>query len=328
MTLTVQKELRTSEWAAQQAVLTSIETVAEGVVTLTLAHPEGRRLPDWAPGAHIDVVLPDGTTRQYSLCGDRWDAYSYRIGVLRDPASRGGSSAIHATLRAGDLVGIGGPRNNFRLAPSGRYVFVAGGIGITPLLPMIQQAELVGAEWHLFYLGRSRTTMAFLDELAPYGDRVSILAKDETGPSDLNELIGQAEADTKVYACGPERLLDGVLAVTESHEWPESLVRVEHFTAAEQTKPARAEAFDVLLARSGTTVTVEPDTTVLRALHAAGVPVLSSCQEGTCGTCEVTVLSGVPDHRDQILDPAERRANTCMFACVSRSCSDRLVLDL
>lgn len=328
MTLTVPENKQSPAVPTQRAVVTAVERAADGVIALALAHPEGRRLPDWAPGAHIDVVLADGTTRQYSLCGDRWDAHAYRIGVLRDPASRGGSAAIHEQVRVGDTVGLGGPRNSFRLVPSPRYVFVAGGIGLTPLLPMVRQAELVGADWHLYYLGRSRATMAFLDELAPHGQRVTVLAKDETGPADVRALMGRPRADTKVYACGPQRLLDGVLAAAEADGWAEGWVRVERFTAAEQGAPARADAFHVVLARSGATVTVVPGTTVLDAVHAAGAPVLSSCREGTCGTCEVGVLDGVPDHRDSILDPAERRANTCMFPCVSRACSDRLVLDL
>ena len=332
MTLTIPDTLPAATGApggaTQQAIVTAVEQAADGVVALTLAHPEGRRLPDWTPGAHVDLVLADGTTRQYSLCGDRWDAHRYRIAVRRAPASRGGSAAIHDTVRPGDAVGLGGPRNSFRLVPSPRYVFVAGGIGITPLLPMVRQAELTGADWHLFYLGRTRSTMAFLGELAAYPGRVTVLAKDEAGPADLRTLMGPARPDTKVYACGPQRLLDGVLAAAVADAWPGGWVRVERFSAAEQGDPARKEAFDVVLARSGATVTVAPGTSVLDAVHAAGAPVLSSCREGTCGTCEVTVLDGVPDHRDSVLDPAERRAGTCMLPCVSRACSDRLVLDL
>jgi ferredoxin-NADP reductase len=141
-------------------------TVAEGVVTLSLAHPQGKRLPDWTPGSHVDLVLPGGLVRQYSLCGDRWDAYTYRVGVLREPASRGGSAYVHDRLAVGDMVAIGGPRNNFPLVPAQRYLFVAGGIGITPLLPMVRAAELLGADWQLLYGGRASTSMAFLDELA------------------------------------------------------------------------------------------------------------------------------------------------------------------
>jgi ferredoxin-NADP reductase len=149
--------------------------VADGVVSLSLAHPVGRRLPDWTPGSHIDLILPNGMTRQYSLCGDRWDARTYRIGVLRESASRGGSTYVHDKLKVGDRVSVGGPRNNFRLAPSEKYLFVAGGIGITPLLPMIHQADLLGVGWTLLYGGRTRTSMAFIDELTAYDGRVHIV---------------------------------------------------------------------------------------------------------------------------------------------------------
>ncbi|MBT2523476.1 PDR/VanB family oxidoreductase [Arthrobacter sp. ISL-28] len=307
-------------------VVTAKTKAADGVVALTLDHPEGRRLPDWTPGSHIDIVLPSGINRQYSLCGDRWDAHSYRIAVLHEAQGRGGSAYIHEQLTEGTTVALGGPRNNFPLAPSEKYLFIAGGIGITPMLPMIQQADLLGAEWKLLYLGRSRNTMAFLDELAAYGDRVVVMAKDESGPCRLQELIGDPQADTKVYVCGPQRLLTAV----ERHcaDWPVGLLRVEHFAAKAHGAPARATAFEVELARAGLSVTVRPDQSILDAVQNAGVSVLTSCREGTCGTCEVTVLDGDPDHRDSILGDADRAAGHCMFPCVSRSCSDRLVLDL
>ncbi|MEY9211855.1 oxidoreductase [Thermobifida halotolerans] len=300
--------------------------VADGVVTLTLTHPEGRRLPDWTPGSHIDLTLPNGTTRQYSLCGDRWDAHSYRVGVLREPASRGGSAFVHDELAEGDTVTIGGPRNNFRLAPSPRYLFVAGGIGITPLLPMIGQADLLDADWHLLYGGRTRATMAFLDELAPHGDRVTVVPQDEQGLLDLPAWLGEAQADRKVYCCGPAPLLDAVAELTR--HWPAGLLRTERFTAAEQGAPFRGTPFEVELRRSGRTVTVGPGRSVLDALADAGVPVLSSCRRGVCGTCETDVLEGIPDHRDSVLDDRERAAGDRMLVCVSRARTDRLVLDL
>ncbi|MCZ9344362.1 ferredoxin reductase, partial [Streptomyces sp. TRM76130] len=166
------------------------EEVAEGVAALTLVHPTGARLPDWTPGSHIALVLPEGTVRHYSLCGDRWDAYSYRIAVLREPRGRGGSAYVHDTLRPGDRVGVGGPRNHFPLAPSEKYLFIAGGIGITPLLPMVHQAELLGAEWQLLYGGRTRASMAFGEELAAsYGERVHIAPQDEYGLLDLDSWL-------------------------------------------------------------------------------------------------------------------------------------------
>src|SRR3954453_11563010 len=158
--------------------VTGKELVADGVATLTLARPDGGRLPDWTPGSDIALVVPHGMTRQYSLCGDRWDAHSYRVGVLLETGSRGGSSHVHEQLQPGHLVGVGGPRNNFPLVPSQRYLFVAGGIGITPLLPMVQQADVLGADWQLLYLGRSRRSMGFLDELAPCGARGGVPPKE------------------------------------------------------------------------------------------------------------------------------------------------------
>src|SRR3954464_6001659 len=192
--------------------VTAKEVVAEGVATLTLAAPDGGRLTDWTPGSHVDLVLPNGLTRQYSLCGDRWDAYSYRVGVLLEKESRGGSSHVHEQLAPGHLVGVGGPRHNLPLVPAQRYLFVAGGIGITPLLPMVHQADLLGADWRLLYLGRSRKSMAFLDELAHYGDRVVVHPKDERGPLELAGFLGEPAAGTRVYCCGPARLLAGIEA--------------------------------------------------------------------------------------------------------------------
>ncbi|GGK60016.1 PDR/VanB family oxidoreductase [Streptomyces flaveus] len=315
------------------------ENVAEGVVSLTLTHPSGARLPDWTPGSHIDLVLPEGTTRQYSLCGDRWDAYTYRIAVLREPAGRwgsprsseaesgGGSAYVHDRLRPGDRVGVGGPRNHFPLVPSEKYLFIAGGIGITPLLPMVRQAELLGADWQLLYGGRTRSSMAFREELtAAYGERVHVVPQDELGLLDLAAWLGTPRPDTRVYCCGPTPLLAAVEAACAA--WPPYALRVERFTAGAQAAPVRDTPFEVELRRTGHTVTVTPDVSVLEAVRRAGADVLSSCEQGTCGTCLTPVLEGQPDHRDSVLADHERAANDCMFPCVSRSCGDRLVLDL
>ncbi|CCH88152.1 Phthalate 4,5-dioxygenase [Modestobacter italicus] len=300
--------------------------VADGVVTLTLAAPDGGRLPDWSPGAHVDLTLDNGLTRQYSLCGDRWDAHTYRVGVLLEPTSRGGSRHVHEQLEPGHLVGLGGPRNNFPLVPAESYLFVAGGIGITPILPMVEQAELLGADWRLLYGGRQRGSMAFLTELSRYGDRVLVRPQDEHGLLDLPAFLGEPRPGTPVYSCGPAPLLAAMEAACAG--WPARSLHVERFVAEDRGAPVRTTSFDVELHRSGRTVTVAPDVSVLEAVAAAGVEVLSSCRQGTCGTCETTVLAGVPDHRDSLLDDAERAAGDCMYPCVSRSCSDRLVLDL
>jgi ferredoxin-NADP reductase len=316
---------------AVPANVVSLEVVtktpaADGVVSLTLARPDGHRLPDWTPGAHIDLVLPTGSTRQYSLCGDRFDAHTYRIGVLREPDGRGGSAYVHDVLAPGDLVGVGGPRNNFPLVPSASYLFVAGGIGITPLLPMIHQADLLDADWRLLYGGRTRESMAFRDELAAYGNRVQLVPQDEHGLLDFPAFLGTPRQGVKVYCCGPSPLLAAVERACAG--WPPHTLHLERFVAEERGVPARSGPFAVELARAGVVVDVPPGVSVLDAVRAAGVDVLSSCRQGTCGTCETTVLAGRPDHRDSILADHERAANDCMFPCVSRSCDDRLVLDL
>lgn len=299
---------------------------ADGVVSLTLARPDGRRLPDWTPGAHVDLVLPTGITRQYSLCGDRWDAHTFRVAVLREPDGRGGSAFVHEVLAPGDVVEVGGPRNNFPLVPSESYLFVAGGIGITPLLPMIHQADLLEADWRLLYGGRTRRSMAFLDELSAHGDRVQAVPQDEHGLLDLAGFLGEPRPGVKVYCCGPAPLLAAIERACAA--WPPHTLHLERFVAQERGAPALPGPFAVELARSGVVVDVRPGVSVLDAVRAAGVDVLSSCRQGTCGTCETTVLAGRPDHRDSILADHERAAGDCMFPCVSRSCDDRLVLDL
>ena len=309
-----------------QLRVTAKTRVADDVLVLELASPSGSRLRDWAPGAHVDLALPNGMTRQYSLCGDRFDPSTYRVGVLREASGRGGSAFVHDRLAVGDLVGVGGPRNNFPLVPSDTYLFVAGGIGITPLLPMVRQAELLGADWRLLYGGRRRAHMAFLDELAGYGDRVQVVPQDEYGLLDLPAFLGAPRPGVRVYSCGPAPLLAAMEAVCA--DWPPYTLRTERFLADELGAPVRQIPFEVELARTGRTVVVPPGTTVLEAVAEAGVEVLSSCRQGTCGTCETTVLAGEPDHRDSLLDDAEREANDCMFVCVSRARSDRLVLDL
>ncbi|MGI3781753.1 MAG: cytochrome P450/oxidoreductase, partial [Janthinobacterium lividum] len=300
--------------------------VADGVVALVLAGLDGRPLPAWQPGAHVDLVLDKAPTRQYSLSGDPDHRHEYRLGILRDPAGRGGSLYVHDRLSEGDLVRVRGPRNNFPLVGSSRYLFIAGGIGITPILPMIRAAEAAGADWRLLYGGRRRGSMAFLDELLPYGDRVRVWPQDEAGFLPLASVLGTPEPETAIYCCGPEPLL----AAVESHStgWPLGALHLERFAPKPQAEPVRQEAFDVVLQRSQLTLSVPPERSILSVVEEAGIGVLSSCAEGTCGTCEVSVIDGEPDHLDSVLSEAERRKGDCMMICVSRSCTSRLVLDL
>jgi ferredoxin-NADP reductase len=302
-------------------------TGAEGVVVLDLRDPSGTELPAWAPGAHLDVVLPGGLSRQYSLCGDPADRSVWRIAVLREPESRGGSAHLHEQLAEGAEVDVRGPRNHFPLVPARHYLFIAGGIGITPVLPMLLAAEASGADWELHYGGRSRRSMAFLESLEEAtGRRVTLHPQDEVGLIDLDRLLGTPRPDMLVYCCGPEPLLTAV--EERCAAWPEGSLHVERFTPKDVGDPVMTGSFEVELVTSGLVLTVPPEKSVLQVVDEAGVSVLSSCQEGTCGTCETTVLEGVVDHRDSLLTPAERAANDTMFICVSRAACPRLVLDL
>lgn len=303
---------------------------ADGVVALTLGHPDGGELPRWKPGAHIDVHVPgedEPVVRQYSLSSKPEDRTSYRIGVLREPDGRGGSKAAHDTLVPGSTVTVSWPRNNFRLAPAERYVFVAGGIGITPVLPMIAEAEHAGADWQLVYGGRSRSSMAFRDELAVYGEKVTLVPQDEDGPIDVPGLLGTVRDGTLVYACGPESLLQTVEHAME--RWPKDSLRLERFAPkpVERTEPDTP--FQVEFADSGAIVDVGAEETILEAAENLGMPVISSCKTGTCGTCETRIVSGSADHRDSILSYSEQEAGETMMICVSRAADGcpRLLLD-
>jgi ferredoxin-NADP reductase len=303
------------------------ETVATGVVAITLESTAGDQLPPWSPGAHIDVVIPGDLTRQYSLCSSPGDAGSWRIGVLLDPASRGGSAWVHETLRSGTIARVRGPRNHFPLEPADRYQFIAGGIGITPMLPMIEAAEAVGADWRLLYGGRQRSSMGFLNELAQYGDRVTVWPQDEKGLLDLSGTVGAPRGDTFVYCCGPEPLIDAVETACAS--WPPGSLHIERFAAKARAETEGAlDHFTVECRRSGITVEIGPDDSILATLRATGISLLSSCGDGICGTCEAAVLEGIPDHRDSVLDDGEKALNDAMMVCVSRSLTEKLVLDL
>ena len=309
-------------------VVRSVREVADGVRELRLEHPDGGDLPRWDPGAHVDLRLREDLVRQYSLCGDPADRSSWRVGVLREDAGRGGSEFVHTSLAEGSAVRVRGPRNHFSLKPSPAYVFVAGGIGVTPILPMVAAAEAAGAQWRLVYGGRTRASMAFVDELTTaFGDKVVVRPQDEGGLLDLDEALGRPRDGTFVYCCGPEPLLRAVEDRCRDG-WPSGSLQVERFAPKEIAGPAFAGSFEVELATSGVTLTVPEDRSVLAVVEEAGVQVLSSCTEGTCGTCETAVLSGQVDHRDSLLTDSEREANDTMFICVSRARSERLVLEL
>lgn len=328
MTASVTAAARPGQAAGLRLRVRSMTWEAERVLSVVLDDPDGAELPPWTPGAHIDVTVPGSPPRQFSLCGDPGDRAAYRLGVLLEDPSRGCTRYIHHSLRPGDLVEVSGPRNNFPLVPSPAYLFVAGGIGITPLLPMLAAATAAGAQWELLYGGRRRASMAFLDRLRRYGERVRVRPQDEFGPLDLDEALDWHDpAQTAVYCCGPEPLLAAIDERARARGFGPP--HVERFHPVEQAAPADGErTVEVVCVRSGVTVPVGPDRTILEALEAAGVPVPSSCREGICGTCETTVLEGVPDHRDSLLTEGEREAGETMMICCSRSLSEKLVLDV
>jgi ferredoxin-NADP reductase len=299
---------------------------AVDVVSLILADPTGRDLPGWEPGAHIDLTVGDGSVRQYSLCGDPHDRKSYRIGVLREADGRGGSRFIHDELRVGAPLEVAGPRNHFEFDPPARIRFVAGGIGITPLIPMIREAERRGLDWELTYGGRGRASMAFLDELN--SPRVRLRPADEVGLIDLDTALGDPREDTAIYACGPGPLLDTIEERAAS--WPRGALHLERFAAPDSlAAPEAGDApFEVVAKRSGVTVTVPADGTILKTLEDAGVSTLSSCAEGICGACETRVVEGRPEHRDHVLGEEEKASGEYIMICVSRARTPRLVLDI
>lgn len=310
---------------------------SDGVLSLVLEHPDGRELPAWTPGAHIDVVLPSGAVRQYSLCSDPTEKTQYRIAVLNDPNSRGGSREIHETVRTGGLLQFRGPRNHFELEPARHYLLIAGGIGITPILAMARQIAQGDAGLTLLYGGRTRRSMAFIDELAGLGGTVSIMPKDECGYADLEGAMAAAPAGTAVYCCGPEPLIRAVEQACERHLGADAM-HFERFGAA--ASPAAGDArsqdtrtdeglaeFEVELKQSNCVLKVPADRTLLDVVRDANPSILFSCEEGFCGSCETKVLAGIPDHRDTILSKADRERNDTMMLCVGRSKTPLLVLD-
>ena len=290
---------------------------SDRVLSVVLADPLRRLLPEWEPGAHIDLGLPEHV-RQYSLCGDPQQRREYRVAVLAEDLSRGGSAYVHEQLRPGDVVEVGGPRNHFPLVAAQEYVFVAGGIGITPLLPMIAAA---GDDWTLHYGGRTRGSMAFLERLADDA-RVHVHPQDEVGHIDLAAVLGEPRPGVAVYCCGPEPLIAAVEAACAG--WPAGTLHVERFAALEIDTSGDV-AFDVVAQRSGLRLTVPPGESAMDVLEEAGIELPNACREGICGSCETRVLAGTPEHRDLLTDAG---ATDVVMPCVSRARTPELVLDL
>ncbi|MBA3448559.1 MAG: oxidoreductase [Pseudaminobacter sp.] len=305
----------------------AIAVEAEGILSLVLTNAGDAPLPPWRPGAHIDLMLPNGMTRQYSLCGDPAERGKWRIGVLLAPDSRGGSKFIHANLRPGDVVETAGPRNNFPLVEADHYLFIAGGIGITPILPMIRQLSAEGRRWTLLYGGRTERSMAFVNEIgACPGGEVHLVPQDKQGLLDLKRFLSNHEPGRVAYCCGPGPLIDAVEA--ECLAWPSGALHRERFAPRERPASVEDGEFEVELARSGRTLRVPADESLLSVLEDAGYKIDNSCRAGICGTCLLKVLGGAPEHNDDLLDDEQRESGTVILPCVSRSMTKILVLDL
>ncbi len=316
--------------AARVMAVESVDTVANQIVHIRLRSLDAAPVPAWQPGAHIDLQCGGPQlSRQYSLCGDPADTGALEIAVLREPAGRGGSEWIHSHLRVGDRVTVHGPRNHFRFDEAARrVVFIAGGIGITPIMAMAASARRLGIDYQLHYCGRSRASMAFIDALvATHGERLHVHARQDGPRADFPALLAVPDASTQIYACGPQSLLDGLAQATRM--WPDDALRVEHFhSRAGASDESQQLPFTAELRDSGLTIAVRADQSLLDALRQANIDVQSDCQEGLCGSCEVRVIEGEVDHRDSVLTRGERQANDRMMSCCSRARGERLVVDL
>lgn len=305
---------------------------AEGVCSFELVATDGQALPSFSAGSHIDVQVPGGLVRQYSLCNAPGETHRYLIAVLKEPTSRGGSKAMHEQLESGDEIEISAPKNHFPLATEAERSFLlAGGIGITPILCMAEQLASIGANFELHYCTRSPARTAFLEHItrSTLATRTRFHFDDGEAEqkADLESLLGTPRGNTHLYVCGPKGFIDAVLSVARRAGWKDDRLHCEFFSA----QPLKSDAdrsFEVKLASSGRVIVVPSNRTVVQALSDAGVEVLTSCEQGVCGTCLTRVLEGTPEHRDAFLTPDEQAANDQFTPCCSRAKSQCLVLDL
>ncbi len=308
-----------------QVRVTSIQWKSESVRGVELRSPDGDELPAFDAGSHINVHLPNGLVRSYSLVNPPGERSRYVLGVAKDRSSRGGSVYMHEQLRVGEVLAISPPSNLFPLREDAPAILIGGGIGVTPLLCMAARLDELGRDWTIYHAVRARSEAAFIDDLAPFGDRVHVHCDDEEGGVlNLAEIVAVSSPETHLYCCGPLPMMKVFGELTRDLD--PSRVHVEHFSPIEDA--AVQGGYLVELARSARTIAVPQGSTILEALANAGINVPSSCRQGVCGTCETAVLAGIPDHRDSILTPAERASNSMMMVCCSGSLSEKLVLDL
>jgi vanillate O-demethylase ferredoxin subunit len=293
---------------------------------------DGKPLPGFSAGSHIDVPLPGGITRQYSLCNEPGESHRYQIAVLRDANSRGGSSAMHERVMVGDVIEISAPKNHFPLAHEAKKsLLLAGGIGVTPILCMAQQLAQEGRPFEMHYCGRSLPRMAFVDPLRTCGYASQVQIHVDDGPAsqqlDARAAIGAPSIDRHLYVCGPTGFMDHILTTARSLGWAEERLHREYFAAAPIDHSADGP-FEIEISGTGQVIPVADDQSAAQALLEAGFALSLSCEQGVCGTCMTKVAAGRPDHHDLYLTDAEHDRNDCFTPCCSRSRTPRLVMDL
>jgi vanillate O-demethylase ferredoxin subunit len=304
---------------------------ADDIVSFELGLGDGMPLPPFSAGAHVDVHIRAGLVRQYSLCNDPRERHRYVIGVLRDPKSRGGSSALHELLKAGDEIRISAPKNNFRLVPARRSILLAGGIGITPILCMAEMLACSDAEFELHYCARSAGRTAFRQRIgdAPFAPRVQFHYDDGDAAQKLDApaLLATPQDDTHLYVCGPAGFIEHVVHTAQACGWRQQNIHLEYFSA-QAADSSQDGSFEVRIASTGQLILVPAGVSVATALAASGIEIPLSCEQGVCGTCITRVLEGEPDHRDLYMNAQEHARNDQFTPCCSRSKSRTLVLDL
>lgn len=315
-----------------QVRLSNKMLLAEGIMGIELQSINGEKLPEFSAGSHVDVELPGGFTRQYSLCNSPDQNDRYELGVLLESEGRGGSHSVHHVIAEGDSLVIGTPRNNFPIEESaGYHLLLAGGIGITPLLSMSDALHRSGRDFSLHYCGRNRKRMAFLDrvENSEYSGNVFVYPDEDVAGLrfEADAIIKAAPKSTHLYVCGPAGFIEHVLNTARARGWEESRLHYERFSASPRESQQKEDTFEVEMKDMGISVLVSPDKTVAEALMEAGVDVNLSCEQGICGSCAMKVVSGEPDHRDMFFSDEEHASGLGFTPCCSRAHSARLVLE-
>lgn len=306
------------------------QLAAPDILLLTLESLDGSPLPAFDAGAHIDLELPNGIVRQYSLCSSPYELSRYALGILLEPESRGGSRSAHQDIKEGDIVRISQPRNLFALVPSKHAMLMAGGIGVTPMLAMVDHLHAEGASFELHYCVRTLQRAAFLTEMcaSPYADKITVHFEDQPETAlDVGALFATPDPGTHIYICGPGGFIDYVVGSAEKNGWASSNIHLERFNSS-PIDHSGDKAFDIIIADTGATLTVEADETAIAAMARHGLSIPVSCEQGICGTCLLSVIDGTPDHRDMYLSDQERAANDSFLPCCSRAHTSSLTIQL